>query len=96
MDVYEIQRIVLECLRAAKVPRVLKSTIYSLSDSPGEAGVARTVKRNMLRLTVVATPEEFELFNECADRQGVYIGFRYRPFGSSDRNIYDLHAVEKR
>jgi hypothetical protein len=96
MDVYEIQTIVLECLRAAGVPRVLKTTIYSLSDHPAEAAVARVVKQNMMVVKFVASFDEFMNFRECANLRGVWINARWQPFGQSERFTYNVSAVEKR
>ena len=96
MDVYEIQTIVLECLRAAGVPRVLRTTIYSLSDSPAEADVARVVKQNSVLVEFVASFDEFMDFRACANDRGVWINANWRPFGKTERFLYKVAAVEKR
>lgn len=96
MDVYEIQTIVLECLRAANVPRVLKTTIYSLSDLPAEVAAKRVVKQNTMVVRFVASFDEFMNFRDCANSKGVWINARWQPFGQSERFIYQVSAVEKR
>jgi hypothetical protein len=83
MDVYEIQTVALECLRAAKVPKVLRTTIYSLSGSPEkEAGVTARRGRNIVVVEFVASFDEFMSFRDCANSRGVWITASFEPFGA--------------
>lgn len=96
MDVYEIQTVVLECLRAAKVPKVLRTTIYSVSGSPEqEAGDAAKRGRNVVLVEFVASYDEFMTFRDCANSRGVWVTARYKPFRASENFIYTVKAAEK-
>ena len=96
MDVSEIQKAVLDCLRSVGVPRVLVTTIYALSDEPAEVDVARVAKQDTFFVEFVATREEFEQFRECANAKGVWIRKDFRPFDKAGRFSYAVIAVEMR
>jgi hypothetical protein len=96
VNVWEIQKAVLECLLAAGVPRILKTTLYSISNDPSEVGVVKRANQNKVLVTVVASYDEFMAFRACANVRGVWIIPAWQPFGQSDRFIYEIVAVEKR
>jgi hypothetical protein len=95
MDAYEIQTVVLECLREAQVPRVLRTTIYSLSGEPGEPDVPARFKRNTVLVVFIATYGEFMTFRNCAGSRGVWVNASWKKFGKTDRFVYEVAAVEK-
>ncbi len=95
MDVYEIQTVVLECLRAAKVPRVLRTTIYSVSGDPAEVGPDVRGGRNLVIVEFVAAFDEFMTFRDCANKRGVWVSASWTPFGETNYFSYTVRAVEK-
>lgn len=95
MDVFEIQKVVLECLLAAGVPRILRTTLYSISKDAAEVGVIARAKRNRVHVDVVASYQEYMAFRGCANVRGVWIRAAWSPFGQSDRFVYEIDAVEK-
>ena len=95
MHVFEIQKVVLECLLAAGVPRILRTELYSVSKLAAEVGVIAGAKRNRVHVVVVASYQEYMAFRACANVRGVWIRAEWSPFGQSHRFVYELDAVEK-
>jgi len=96
MDASEIQRTVLNCLRAVGVT-VLRSTLYSLSSEPEEEDIKPVVNQNEFLVTAVMTRSEFIRLVECCNEGGVWVNYTWEPYGRSiDMFLYQIVAVEMR
>lgn len=94
MQPFEIQTAALECLDKAKVHKVLRTTIYSLSAEPEDEVFGRVGQAGVL-VHFVADYDDFMVFRSCVNDQGVWVSARWKAFGRNDMFVYECFCTEK-
>lgn len=97
MQAHEIQEIVLKALRSVQA-RILKSTIYSVSDEPGEIDVHWREEPYCVA-TAIMSYTQFVQFRSVCNQWGVWIQARWEMFNphlDTGLFVYEIKATEKR
>lgn len=90
----QIQTIVLRNVKQLGI-HVLHSTLYSLSNEPGEEDVQVPEYSNCFICGFIATYDEYMKFREACNKEGVWINAKHWPIRGSDKFEYSLMCCKK-